>query len=513
MMNTKQKPMRSVWQSLLWKEWHEHKWKLVGLVLFMLVSSVVFGRGDMRMMPVGVSSFLFFYSLLAGLFIGMYTAAGENGRGTMPFLQTLPVAMRKPAAFKLLMSWFTVVIPVLVLIGWTFAYLSWLGIDEAQIADAVERTRHIGVLQAWGFNHWLLGIGLSGVLLVSSLLLWMVAAGVNRSDEIRAGALGFLTIAVIWFCLISLAVRAEKSDLPSLEQGTFLVMATAPGGPGFIGAFQEMIGSPVPLINIAVLGHAGLLAWYLRRFGRKAVRPARTLGGRVKATKSDWLAPPRRSQLTAIIWKQVHETGPLALMAAAAVLVMASLAFWLNKENAIQNSFTEILVGITVFVGFLVTVVTGQGVFLEDVKPKVGIFWRSRPVNSTHWFFVKFFTGLTVLVVTFGALFLIAYAFDTGRPYLRSDHLGVQVAFTVMFFLLIYTLSMASYCLGRQPILSVVATIGILYCGSFAFAYGYWTVFDQGPHWSVGLTTLIVAQVAATAVAWLAVRNDWGWHR
>ena len=511
-MNTKQKPMRSVWQSLLWKEWHEHKWKLVGLVLFMLVSSVVFGWGDLRMMSVGVSSLLFFYSLMAGLFIGMYTAAGENGRGTMPFLQTLPVAMPKPAAIKLLMSWFTVVVPVLIPIGWTFAYLSWQGIDEAQIADAVEGTRHIGILQAWGFSHWLLGIGLSGALLVSSLLLWMAAAGVNRSDEIRAGALGFLTIAVIWFCLITLAVRAEKSDLPSLEQGTFLVMATAPGGPGFIGAFQEMIGNPVPLVNIAALGHAGLLAWYLRRFGRKAVRPARTLGGQVTATKSDWLAPPRRSQLTAIIWKQVHETGPLALLAATAVLVMASLAFWLNKERPIQNSFTEILVGITVFVGFLVTVVTGQGVFLEDLKPKVSTFWRSRPINTTQWFFAKFFTGLTVLVVTFGALFLIAYVFDTSRPYFRSGHIGEQIVFTALYFLLIYTLSMASYCLGRQPIISVVATLGILFCGTYAFAYTFWAVFGNAPHRSVGLATLLVAQVAATVVAWLAVRNNWGWH-
>ena len=255
------------------------------------------------------------------------------------------------------------------------------------------------------------------------------------------------------------------------------------------------------------------MAWYLRRFGRKAVRPARTLGGRVKATKSDWLAPPRRSQLTAVIWKQVHETGPLALMAAAAVLVMASLAFWLNIENPMQNSFTEILAGITISVGFLVTVVTGQGVFLEDLKPKVSTFWRSRPINTTQWFFVKFFTGLTVLVITFGALLLLAYAFDTGRRYFNSDHWVQEVAFISLHFLLIYTLSMASYCLGRQPIISVVATLGIIFCGIWAFSYTYWVVFEFAPHWSVALAALLVAQVAATVVAWLAVRNNWGWHR
>jgi len=210
----------------------------------------------------------------------------------------------------------------------------------------------------------------------------------------------------------------------------------------------------------------------------------------------------------------VHETGPLALMAVAAILAMSGLAFGLNAGGPIENSYAEVLGGITLFTGFLVTVVAGMGVFLEDIKPKVGIFWRSRPVNTTLWFFVKFFTGLTVLVATFGALLLLAFALDDkGQWLLAPDHLGEQVlvmSVAVLIFVLIYTVSMASYCLGRQPVISVVASLGIFFCGIQAWGM----IFQKTvPHWSVGLATLLVAQVAATVVAWLAVRNNWGWHR
>ena len=510
-MNTKQKPMRTVWHSLLWKEWHEHKWKLVGLIALVLMLAVMLWRGEPVLLPVAVTTTLFCYSILAGIFLGMHTAGGENARGTMPFLQTLPVPMRTPAAVRLFVSWVTVVTPVLVVLGLAYAYLSWHDFTPAALAEMADWPRRMGMFSTWGFDDWLLGIGLSCVLLVSSLLLWMVAAGVNRSDEIRAGAAGFLTMAAIWFGFGLLGYWAERWELPGREYSVVMV-AAAPGGPAVARDHMLNWGSPLPFIIFGVVGHACVFAWYLRGFGRKAVRPARTLGGRVKATKSDWLAPPRRSQLTAIIWKQVHETGPLSLMAAAAVLVMAVLIFWLNPSIHVQESRGEVLANLTFGVGFLVTVVAGQGVFLEDLKPKVGLFWRSRPVNTTLWFFVKYFTGLTVLVVTFGALLLVALAFDENQWLLAPDHLGEQLAgmaLGALFFVLIYTLSMASYCLGRQPIISVVAALGIVFCGGQLFGVVYEN-FD--PHWSVGLATLLVAQIAATVVAWLAVRNNWGWH-
>jgi len=508
---TQQKPMRTVWHSLLWKEWHEHKWKLVGWLLLLVAISLLSysAGGEGQNLPIAVSVILFLYSVVAGMFTGMYTAGGENGRGTMPFLQTLPVTMQKPAAVKLLMSLVATSVPVIAVIGLAYAYLAWHPMDEAWLLDQQGFLASGGRFSSWGFQHWLLGLGLSSILCIASLLLWMAAAGVNRPDEIRAGGAGFLTMAGVGLGMTLLGYWAEKWELPGREYGVLMV-AAAPGGLTVARDHMEKWGSSLPFIISAVVGHACLLAWYLSRFGHKAVRPARTLGKRVKATKSDWLAPPRRSQLTAIIWKQVHETGPLALMAGAAILIITFLILWLNPSPHVRESRGGVLASLTFGVGFLVTVVAGQGVFLEDLKPKVGLFWRSRPVNTTLWFFVKFFTGLTVLVVTFGALFLLAFAFEDGKQLLIQDHAGTQVTFIALFFLLIYTLSMASYCLGRQPIISVVATLGILFCGVQVLGI----VFEKSDlYWSVGLAALLIAQVAATMLAWLAVRNNWGWHR
>ena len=186
--------------------------------------------------------------------------------------------------------------------------------------------------------------------------------------------------------------------------------------------------------------------------------------------------------------------GPLTLMAAAAILMITFLIFWLNPSIHVQESRGEVLASLTLGVGFLVTVVAGQGVFLEDLKPKVSLFWRSRPINTTQWFFVKFFTGLTVLVVTFGALLLVAYFSDTGRLQINSEHFGAQVASMALISVLIYTISMASYCLGRQPIISVVAALGILFFGAQGF--GHRGLIDSTRIGPWGWRALLVAQVA-----------------
>jgi ABC-type transport system involved in multi-copper enzyme maturation permease subunit len=502
-------PMRTVWHSLLWKEWHEHKWKLAMLLLPVLAAAFAFWPSTPAMLPVFVVTALFCYSIV-GLFIGMHTAAGENSRGTMFFLRTLPITMRKAAAIKLLMSWVTLVVPIVILISIAAAYLRWHAIDAVTLAEMGNAPGQPRLLSSWGFQNWLLGVGMSGVVCVTSLLLWMAAAGVNRADEVRAGAIGFLTMVGVWLCLGMLLYRAETLRSMDLAYSIRVMMSAAPGGPAMAGDQRGYWESYLPFITAAVLGHGLVIAWYLRRFGSPTMHSARTLDRQLSATKAGRLASPRKSQLTAIIWKQIHETGPLALIAAAAVVGMAGLVLWLNRAEPMRKSPGEVLAAITLSVGFLVTVVAGMGVFLEDVKPKVGIFWRSRPVNTTAWFFVKFSTGLVVLVVTFGALIALAFALEASGQLLDPDHAGLQVAFTALVFALIYTVSMACYCLGRHPIVAVVGALAILMSGGAIFG----EFFDRSvPHWSVPLAVLLLAQVAATAIAWLAVRNNWGWTR
>src|SRR4029079_5622139 len=97
--------MRSIWHSLAWKEWNEHKWKLVSIlaVMWCLMAFVVVMAG-LSDRPVRTESFQV-SALLGGIpmavFVGLSIAAGEQSRGTLPFLQSLPVPMWRVALHKL----------------------------------------------------------------------------------------------------------------------------------------------------------------------------------------------------------------------------------------------------------------------------------------------------------------------------------------------------------------------------------------------------------------------------
>ena len=146
-----QKPMRFVWQSLLWKEWHEQKWKLLGFTFVSLLFFLWFLRDDPYSLPIGVYSFVLYHASLATIFVGMQTAGGENGRGTMAFLQTLPISMHKPAMSKLLMAWLTVVLPMLVFFGCVYAALYWHRLTATQVLQEIN-WRDVGFLSIWGIK-------------------------------------------------------------------------------------------------------------------------------------------------------------------------------------------------------------------------------------------------------------------------------------------------------------------------------------------------------------------------
>src|SRR5260370_28104895 len=86
----KAQTMQSIWQSLAWKEWHEHKWKLSailvviwGMAAFMAIMNNRERYGIAESFLVG----LFLGGIPMAMFVGLGIAAGERSRGTLPFLQ------------------------------------------------------------------------------------------------------------------------------------------------------------------------------------------------------------------------------------------------------------------------------------------------------------------------------------------------------------------------------------------------------------------------------------------
>ncbi len=515
-MNDLTQPIRSIWLSLFWKEWHEHKWKLVSLTALCTLGLCLFGLSGPHSLQQGVHAIAHFYAMLAGIFLGMSTAGRESSRNTLPFLQSLPVPMWQPAAAKLLVVLCTATLPILAL---TCIYCVWhtfysiSGIDLSQSNWYGPNNKFYN----WGISNWLVATILSSILVASSLILWIAAAGANRSDEIRAGAIGFLIVCLIWLPLAFGLNIADKWDLPMLKYWVGILFAAAPGGVAFVGTGYGSQGSTdwwqnfLPYLESAIVGHGCVLIWYLRHYGKAGPGTSRTDGKTLALASSgyQYLAPPMRSQLTAIAWKQVRETGPLALLAIAGVLLLTTISHFTNDYQVCRHNLGETLGGITASVCFFVTLVTGIGVFLEDLKPQVDQFWRSHPVDYRLWFGVKFVVGATILAVTFGSLMLLALLLSDRSLFGGDPHPATAVGFTGLVFLLIYTLSMATYCILRQPLYAAVLTFGLLFAGIIIPQLICHHFFDTTLPSQAKLPLLLLSQVAATFVAWKAVKNNW----
>ena len=505
--------MNSIWLSLLWKEWCEFRWKMAALTTILLGVPAVFllfdfsVEGDASRALVGLILIpvitLFPYIMLAGIFVGMSVAGGENSRRTMRFLQALPVPMWQAALVKLLTAILTVSIPILIVMSMVWLIGAYIDPDQQLLARAARELPRMG--QSWGITTWYAARMVASILGVSSLLLWTAACGVNRSDEVRAGAVGFLIIAVIWGCWIFAIDRADRFSFPTFESVLDVMRVALPGGP-VVPRFRATNQGLEVLV--AGFSHMTILLWFLFRYGK--VSATQRAGGGVQI--SDFFrfksgAMPRRTSLGAVAWKQFREVGPLALVAVATIATIVSIFAIADRDFRRLDELSSLLGGLTISIGVLVALVAGIGVLLEDYSPGVNNFWRSRPINVHLWFAVKYLTGLLVLVISFGSILLLANSLSGWE--LGS---GWDAGVVALYFIGCYTLALCSFALVRQPIYAVILamvapSLAAMVYSFFAYLFG-WQPTDLRV-----LAAILIGLASAIVLAWQAVVRDWGWKQ
>jgi len=273
---------------------------------------------------------------------------------------------------------------------------------------------------------------------------------------------------------------------------------------------QEPMPSVLRMAVTGIVGHVIVMFWFLNRYGQSARRP------KAVGVGEWWLlsgqrrsASPFRTQLGAIAWKQCRETGPLALFAVTAILSLALYFQWYTTPRQRfweWHELGELLSVLALAVASMVTLVSGMGVFIEDLKPKVDRFWRSLPVTLYQWFAVKYLTGFAVLVVTFGSVTLVAVRWSRQSV----DH--ETIWWWTLGYLLLYSMSLATFAYLRQPIYSAVLTIFLLYFGSFAVVVIANTLrLDNAAAYPIA--AVLTALALTITLAYLAVKHDWGWKR
>ncbi len=518
--------MRTIWHSLAWKEWHEHKWKLVSIAAI-LCSMVAMAMWNSDREPMtGVHVVLIIGIVPLAIFVGLGTAASERSRGTLSFLQSLPVPMWRVALHKLAFGLIALLVPALFCVGLAFAYYNcakYLGFDLQSIPGAHHRPL------GFGLDNWFVDCALMLILVGVSFFTWTAASGVNRKDEVSAGAVA-LTAMVGWSILLSLAyfqlVRWHGQVNPgnNLEWLAVVVgLSTAPGGLVTLtdppnGWQQTLI---VGLITAAIW-HVALATWYVRRFGTIAEREVRSPQVAVSdASRPNWLAPPRRSMVSAIAWKQFRESGPIVLVGFVGIVVTVAMFFAGNafNQNVFASRLVEVYGVVSIVVGAVIALVIGIGVCFYDVTPQTNTFWRSRPINPDVWFWSKFLTGLVILL---GSIYIPILLIATLSGGLSSLDIQDTTAFLIpTLHTALFASAVAMICLVRHAVYAAILSIAAMYISAFVGGFIWFIAGLMGwvelnrIWWEPSETAVVVgflfSAVVSTIVAWLAVRYDWGW--
>lgn len=392
--------MNGVWRSLLWKEWREQRWKACLLLIAALPSLAIPSMGQTNASGILISCLTFTF-LAASLFLGAGAAASEQSQRTMGFLQSLPISTKWSAVAKLASALVAL----------------WLPVSIFFIANQIWRGLPSYPGGGMSFEMFAIVTGLS----LTSLLIWMAAVGVNLSDEIRAGAIGFLVIIGCWAMAAWLPQPTWGGPSPVFNR---LVQGLLPGGAWFVvvemeiqadnAALGQTIGraSLWPLAVAAILSNSALAASYVWRFGCVASPRRQPIESAAKSIVPAWLAPPLRRPWKAILWKQICESLPLALLGAGAILGVSLIVAAIvrqSQEGLLNDDLMEMSIPVWIMVGGLVSIVSGIGLWLDDLRPEIHSFWRSRPISPELWFAVKFASSVVITIATLALPSLLIY--------------------------------------------------------------------------------------------------------
>ena len=197
-----------------------------------------------------------------------------------------------------------------------------------------------------------------------------------------------------------------------------------------------------------------------RRFAR-ANPPERT------SAQTEWLSAPRQSPATAIIWKQFRESGPVAITGiavSAGVTLIAIIISVFDVHLSISEAIGQTYPFMAIFFGMIVALVAGIGVCHSDISPKINEFWRSRPIQPDLWFWIKFATGL--LVVLASIYLPIGLLAAIHIPVSKGWHDADAGYLPPMMQLAVFAAAVVTTCLVRQAVYAAILSIAVVYLGT-----------------------------------------------
>lgn len=417
-----------IWGALVWKEWLGLRWKMAALAAIptaMLLGELAY---DWRLIPEGFVAAVVSYVAIAPIFLAMHTAAAERVDGTLEFVRGLPYGRRRMGLIRLMATLVALLAP---LVGTAaLAYGIVRVIAHWDPAPLHEFTGQVAAGQAL-----LVALGIA-----TSIYLWTAAMAMNQPSELRAGAIGVVTLIALGALFMCLMVSAEKWEQPAWGTRWLCVLAgLGPFGSALI--FEENFRR-VEIIALLLFQTAAWLVLAAVAASRYANLEVVRWGRRT------WLSGRTR----ALFWAQWRQLLPLGVLAIASVLAL----------TPVNQSRYALL-----FFGSLWAIIVGVTMFTGEFEPRLYAFWRSRPIDPSAWFRIKYIAGALVVLLCFDlpGAWLVQNDQRDYSGIVANFGINVSAAYLVVAPLLhlsVYSVAVAIVCFVRQAIYAGILSMSAM---------------------------------------------------
>ena len=358
----------SLWTTLIWKEWNEHKWN-TALVTSFAVGGVLLSGGQLS--DIGIAVLI---TTAGALFLAMNVVAGERTDGSQAFVSSLPIQTWKLGVVRMSMAGILCIVPLLV------------------SALAVQFVVPLYATQVPNGQLWTATLLSAGFCLSS--FYWITAATAGQSTPLRVGLVGTIVL-LSWFAVeFALGNLRHRHGTTVLEQLAWL---------GPIGWLMH--GSTIPpklpgmgwfFVGVTVIGVLFVVS--VASYGLPLPQEKYS----TSFNKTTRLGQSRRSPNASMFWLQVREALPLCGMGAGMCVTLGFVVAILfgNDHQVSIAKVAKLVETLALVMGIPWSVVIAVGTFAPNLNGGLHTFWRSQPIKVNDWYWSKFWLGAAVALLS-----------------------------------------------------------------------------------------------------------------
>ena len=470
-----------VYRQLMWKEIREVQWPIAAMCIVALsipVSYCLFEGAGMAVFACKVACMT--YPLLAGTFIGMRLAASERSSRTARFLNAIPVSPQELGVAKLVVSIMAIALPLLLI--YAFGHVS---------AILQSPSSNIGQLAS------LEAICLASFVVSVHTMLFIAVISSGCASELRAAVVGLSVLGAAWI------LSGAAISTPPYSLRHFLIPAFLALFPLASREFALVTETPVLATTVSIISILALIIAFVLRY-ETCLRPlvssqriglvwSRTSVKRPPITSGNW------SPTTAVLWKETRRAlricGPIIGVAGLLFLSIVIQSELQRSPRSIVGHLTTYAENIVAPLGFVLAVLLGIGLFVDELSPGVNTFWRSRPIGTSRWYWTKYTVGLCTMLLM------------VGLPNWRLLSTADGTSLLLVFWGMAYTFCVVATLLVRRAMFA-----GILGIGATVVAFSVVMVPAMKfvvPYETVGAIGTFLLTVAGAFLGWMAADRDW----